>query len=215
MTSPSASTTAAAVQLGAWKKLVLVSLLTDGTVGPLPRYTSAGVGKAIKADGGAYRKLAEAFGRLVRAVGSRSPLSLLAAGGGGGASSTSSSASSPSLSDLLGPAELATLAADENVGLAERVLRALPAQRVRRQTEIFGRLALGELARRVGISEDEEGLLKELLVKLVRRSPLPPFLSRTCPPLARSHTALRLTSGRLFVTFAPLLSSPPPPPFCR
>ena len=159
LSTPTASGSAAAVQLGAHKKLVLVQLLIGrlepGDVGGLPKYTSAGVGKTITGSGGGggtYRKLVEVVGSLSR---SASAITLGASLG-------------PTVADVLSAADVDTLKKDANLGLAEAVLRTVLERRIARLCGVYKRIAVGELAGLVGVCKGEVGLLEERLVKMVR-----------------------------------------------
>eukprot|EP00753_Platysulcus_tardus_P021316 PLAT8818.1.p1 GENE.PLAT8818.1~~PLAT8818.1.p1 ORF type:complete len:444 (+),score=228.73 PLAT8818.1:33-1364(+) len=125
-----------AVQIAAWKKRVLVSLILRGTVIELPKYTAMCVTMS-RESGSEYNRLAEAF----------------------------ASPSAEMLRMVATECE-AAFVADRNLGLVKQVLRAHVRRGVQRLTDTYVTLSLDDIASTVGLAggKEVEALVLDMIV---------------------------------------------------
>ncbi|KAG9292338.1 hypothetical protein G9A89_000594, partial [Geosiphon pyriformis] len=120
ISAPSAATSA--IQIESYKKYVLVSLLLNGKIFPLPKYTAVAVFRSVKNHCQAYQDFATAFESLnVKRV--RNELQ--------------------KCSD--------TFKKDKNLGLAKQTLDAIYRQKIQQLTQTYLTLSLTDIAETVGL----------------------------------------------------------------
>ncbi|SGZ24019.1 BQ5605_C023g09683 [Microbotryum silenes-dioicae] len=115
------------VQIDAYKKLVILQLLTHGKTSPLPKYTAPNVHGAIKSRCAAYLDFATAYMKL-----DKSALMNLVA--------------------QHGP----TFEEDLNSGLVKRCLASLRRRQIEKLTETYMTLSLGDLCQALGLDRNVE-----------------------------------------------------------
>lgn len=116
-----------AIQLEAYKKCLLCSLILRGETPPVPKYTAAALSRSIKSQLPAYTELAEACAKP-------------------------GPATAAAVAELLAKHE-AAYAHDKNLGLAKQAAASLTSRSIRTLTETYLTLALPRIAAHAGLPD--------------------------------------------------------------